>query len=73
VITKILAGAATITLGVAVALAAPASADPSVYGTLSCSCDQTTTLSGGGAPGDAMDQGIRSGLAALAGPHGAVG
>jgi hypothetical protein len=73
VITKVLVSAA-ITLGAAVAVASPANADPSAYGTLSCSCEQAATVSGGAPvpPADAVDQGIRSGLADLAAPHGAV-
>jgi hypothetical protein len=73
VIIKVLASAA-ITLGAAVSVASPANADPSVYGTLSCSCEQAPTAPGGFAavPGDAVNQGIQSGLADLAAAHGAA-
>jgi hypothetical protein len=72
VITKVLVSAA-ITLGAAVAVASPANADPSAYGTLSCSCEQAPTVSDGFAvaPADAVDQGIQSGLADLAARQGA--
>jgi hypothetical protein len=67
VITKALFSAA-ITLGVVVAAATPANADPSAFGALSCSCEQLLTVPAPddiGAPPDAVDQGIQSGLAEL--------
>ncbi|MCV7096126.1 hypothetical protein AWC13_10605 [Mycobacterium kubicae] len=58
-------------LGIAVAFASPASADPSAFGTLSCSCQQAVTTSGGGAGApDQVDEGVRSGLADLQGVGG---
>jgi hypothetical protein len=63
VIRKVLLSAA-ITLGASVAVAAPASADPSAFGTLSCSCEPT--ISYPAAPGTAVDQGILSGMAEMA-------
>jgi hypothetical protein len=65
VITKVLFGAA-IALGVAVGLATPAGADPSLFGTLSCSCEPTGS-DGGAAVADQIDVGLQSGLANLQG------
>ena len=70
-ITKLLFSAA-IGLCAAVSVATPASADPSSFGTLSCSCDKTVTVpDGGAAVMDQISQGIQSGLAYLRGipPH----
>jgi hypothetical protein len=64
VITKVLFSAA-IALGAAVGVATPASADPSLFGTLSCSCE--AVLDGGAAVTDQMNLGIQSGLAYLPG------
>ncbi len=41
---------------------APAGADPSVFGELSCSCPQTVS-NGGSSVADQIDRGIQSGLA----------
>jgi hypothetical protein len=60
VVSKVLACAA-LAIGAAVAIAAPAGADPSVFNDLSCSCPQT--VSNGGAVADQIDRGIQSGLA----------
>ena len=66
-ITKVLFSAA-IALGSAVAAAIPASADPSLFGVLSCSCEGTVTApDGGSSDTDQMNQGIRSGLDYLQG------
>ena len=66
-ITKVLFSAA-IALGAAVAAAIPASADPSLFGVLSCSCEGTVTApDGGSSDTDQMNQGIRSGLDYLQG------
>jgi hypothetical protein len=61
VVSKILACAA-LTFGAAVAIAAPAGADPSVFNDLSCSCPQTVS-NGGVSVADQIDRGIQSGLA----------
>ena len=66
VITKALFSAA-ITLGAWLAIASPANADPSVFGTLSCSCsDQVQPVpapnGAGVAAPNPVDQGIESGL-----------
>jgi hypothetical protein len=63
VIRKVLFSAA-ITLGASVALAAPAGADPSTFGNLSCSCEPTVSYPA--ARGTAVDQGILSGMAEIA-------
>ena len=60
-ITKILFSGATI-LAVAVGIAAPASADPSVFSDLSCSCPETIS-NGGSSVIDQMKLGIQAGLA----------
>ena len=69
-ITKVLVSAA-IALGAATAVATPANADPSSFGTLSCSCKQPVAAPDGKAPvtdvTDQMNQGIRRGLAFLPG------
>jgi hypothetical protein len=62
VIRKILFGAA-IALAAAAAVATPASADPSPFGTLGCSCRPPVQGPDGKAPiRDQMDQGIQGGL-----------
>jgi hypothetical protein len=61
--TKILVCAA-ITLVTALGVAAPASADPSVFGVLSCSCAETVSVDN--APGiDPIQQGLQTGLSDL--------
>jgi hypothetical protein len=72
VITKVLLSAA-LTLGAAVAVATPASADPNMFGTLGCSCQGAVGASTGGAPTggasngapltDQVNQGITGGSA----------
>jgi hypothetical protein len=67
VIKKILFGAA-IVFSAAMGVAAPASADPSAFGTLGCSCKPPATVPDGKAPAtDPMDQGIKNGLGYLHG------
>lgn len=60
-VSKILVSAA-LAVGAAVAIAAPAGADPSVFNDLSCSCPQTVS-NGGSSVADQIDRGIQSGLA----------
>lgn len=60
-IIKVLVSAA-IAIG-SVGEAAPASADPSPFGTLSCSC-QDTAPAGSPALGEETDRGLRKGLSA---------
>jgi hypothetical protein len=60
VVSKILVSAA-LAVGVAVAIAAPAGADPSVFNDLSCSCPQTVS-NGGPSVIDQIKRGIQSGL-----------
>ena len=68
-ITKVLFSAA-IALG-AVAGVPPASADPSAFGVLSCSCDDAVIgLDGSAAVTDQMNLGIQNGLAELRGVDG---
>jgi hypothetical protein len=65
VIKKALVSAA-IALGAALAVAAPANADPSAFGTLSCSCSQPAGVPDSKAPViDQMNKGIQRGLAFL--------
>lgn len=65
---KVLLSAA-IALGAALAVATPASADPSSFGTLGCSCTQPGDAPHGKpAFKDQVNQGIQSGLGSL---HGA--
>ena len=59
-VSKILVSAA-LAVGVAVAIAAPAGADPSVFNDLSCSCPQTVS-NGGPSVIDQIKRGIQSGL-----------
>ena len=59
-VSKILVSAA-LTVGAAVAIAAPAGADPSVFNDLSCSCPQTVS-NGGSSVIDQINRGIRAGL-----------
>jgi hypothetical protein len=61
VVSKILVSAA-LAVGAAVAIAAPAGADPSVFNDLSCSCPQTVS-NGGSSVADQINRGIQSGLA----------
>lgn len=66
-ITKVLFGA-TIALGVALGVAAPAGADPSSFGVLGCSCTPPVADPNGKAPvSDQVDQGIQNGLGYLRG------
>ena len=66
-ITKILFGAA-IALAAAAVVATPASADPSPFGTLGCSCQPPAVAPHGKAPAaDQVDQGIQNGLSYLHG------
>ena len=66
-IKKILFGAA-IAFTAAAGIATPASADPSAFGTLGCSCKPPVTVTDGKAPAtDQMDQGIQNGLGYLHG------
>jgi hypothetical protein len=68
VIKKILFGAA-IALTAAIGIATPASADPSPFGTLGCSCQPPATAPDGKAPAmSPTDLGIQNGLGFL---HGA--
>jgi len=60
-VSKILVSAA-LAVGTAVAIAAPAAADPSVFNDLSCSCPQTVS-NGGSSVADQINRGIQSGLA----------
>jgi hypothetical protein len=60
-VSKILVSAALV-VGTAVAMAAPAGADPSVFNDLSCSCPQTVS-NGGSSVADQINRGIQSGLA----------
>ena len=67
VIRNILFGAA-IALAAAVSVATPASADPSSFGTLGCSCQPPVVAPPGKAPAtDQVDQGIQNGLSYLHG------
>ncbi len=59
-ITKILVGAA-IVAAAAVSVPAPAGADPSAFGVLSCDCSQTVPK-GGPPVRDQMNRGIQTGL-----------
>jgi hypothetical protein len=66
-ITKVVFTAA-ITLGAALAVATPASADPSSFGTLGCSCTQPIDVPHGKpAVKDQVSRGIHSGLGSLHG------
>jgi hypothetical protein len=67
VIKKVLFGAA-IALTAAVGIATPASADPSPFGTLGCSCQPPATAPGSKAPAmNQTDLGIQNGLGFLHG------
>jgi hypothetical protein len=67
VFTKVLFSAA-VALGAAVGVATPAAADPSVFGTLSCSCeDPVSAADGGPTVADQVHAGIQSALADLQG------
>jgi hypothetical protein len=67
VIKKALLSAA-IALGAAMAVATPAGADPSAFGTLGCSCTQPVDVPHGKpAVKDQLNQGIQSGLGSLHG------
>ena len=66
-ITKVLVGAG-ISVAAAVGIAAPAGADPSVFGVLSCSCQQAAPAPDGEASvTDQVNEGIQRGLADLQG------
>ena len=66
-ITKVVFSAA-IALGAAIAVATPAGADPSSFGTLSCSCTQPVDVPHDKpAVKDQLNQGIQSGLGSLHG------
>jgi hypothetical protein len=66
-ITKVVVSAA-ITLGAALAVAAPAGADPSLFGALGCSCTQPVEVPHGKpAVKDQVSRGIQSGLGSLHG------
>jgi hypothetical protein len=66
-ITKVVSSAA-ITLSAALALAAPASADPSAFGPLGCSCTQPIDIPHGKlAVKDQVDRGLQSGLESVHG------
>ncbi|HUB56726.1 MAG TPA: hypothetical protein VMB04_16390 [Mycobacterium sp.] len=60
--------AAAIAFSAAAGIVAPASADPSPFGTLGCSCQPPATAPGGHAPDmNPTDQGIQNGLGFLNG------
>jgi hypothetical protein len=59
-ITKLIVGA-VIVLGSGAVAAAPASADPNPFGSLTCGC-QSTAPASGAALRDQIDRGIRNGL-----------
>lgn len=65
--TKVLFSAA-VALGTAVGVATSAAADPSVFGTLSCSCqDGVAAADAGPAVADQVNAGIQSALSDLQG------
>jgi hypothetical protein len=65
VITKILLGVA-IALSAAAGAASPASADPSSFGTLGCTCKPAATVPDGKTPAtDPLIRGLQSGLGYL--------
>jgi hypothetical protein len=64
VITKFLIGGA-IVLGAVIGAASPASADPSAFGTLSCSCHDVAPANGPGVT-DKINRGIQQGLGGAA-------
>jgi len=67
VIRKVLFAAA-IAFSAAAGIATPASADPSPFGTLGCSCQPPATVTDGKAPAmDPLDLGIQNGLGFLHG------
>jgi hypothetical protein len=69
-ITRVLFSAA-VAFGAAVGVAVPVSADPSVFGVLSCSCGGGPTAAvGGPTVSDQINDGIRDGLVALQGVSG---
>lgn len=60
--------AAAIAFSAAAGIATPASADPSPFGTLGCSCQPPATVPDGKAPAmDPLDLGIQNGLGFLDG------
>jgi hypothetical protein len=70
VITKVLFSAA-VALSAAAWVATPAGADPSAFGTLSCSCGGGVSAAVGGPTlTDQMNEGIQSGLSDLQGISG---
>lgn len=69
-ITKVLFSAA-VALSAAAWVATPAGADPSAFGTLSCSCGGGVSAAvGGPTVTDQMNEGIQSGLSDLQGISG---
>jgi hypothetical protein len=60
VVSRILIGVA-VAAGTAVAIPAPAGADPSVFNDLSCSCPQTVS-NGGTSLTEQLQRGIQAGL-----------
>lgn len=69
-ITKVLFSAA-VALSAAAWVATPANADPSAFGTLSCSCGGGVSAAvGGPTVTDQMNEGIQSGLSDLQGISG---
>ncbi|BBZ49246.1 hypothetical protein H7H82_12840 [Mycobacterium heidelbergense] len=66
-VSRILVGA-TLAVGAAVAVAAPAGADPSVFNNLSCSCPQTVS-NGGPSLIDQMERGIQAGQSGVDAVH----
>jgi hypothetical protein len=68
VIAKVLLSAA-IVVSTAVGAAAPAGADPSVFGTLSCNCPQKVSKSGASVT-DQINRGIQQGMTDLQGIQG---
>jgi hypothetical protein len=70
VITKVLFSAA-VALSASLGVATPASADPSSFGALSCSCESGVTASDDGPTvTDQINEGIQSGLSDLRGMPG---
>lgn len=66
-ITRVVFSAA-ITLSAAVAVATPASADPSAFGPLGCSCTQPIDIPHGNlAVKDQIEKGLQSGLGSVHG------
>lgn len=68
-ISHVLSGA-VIALGIAVATATPAGADPSVFGVLSCGCEGAVGVSDGAPVPDQVNTGIQNGISDLQGVSG---